>query len=379
MTPASAPGGARGPWIVGAVVVVALLVVGGVLAFGHHKTPRKSSAPPTNTSTTQLAKSGTTTSTTSAPPSTETTTTSHTAPLPTTTLAAPARSTAQPYWIISRSRLDMLLQGGMPQSLATYFFNHSTTFINQGGNGTPVTSADIAAEQAKYPLANMNLLLNSFGPNTLTGSPGIQALFSGGGSYPAGIKSVQYDPEGPADGTPTDEQTALEEGNLTYVDQAAALVHQHGLLFIFSPSVDVGMTPAQEGSASQVATAQPIGKYSTWLAQDRGAWARSSEADVYAIQSQQIEGTPEYDAFMSAAVAQVRAANASIPVITGIGINPGGAGVDTVITTLDLLEAYSSAKQIGAAGYWNNVETSGPDVPVSVYVDFFEDLYFFEH
>jgi hypothetical protein len=269
----------------------------------------------------------------------------------------------------------MLIHGGLSKALASYFFNNSKSYINQGGNGTPVTSADIAAEQAKYPQANMNLLLNSFGPNTLTGAPGVQGLFSGSGSYPAGIQSVQYDPEGPANGTPTVEQTALEAGNLTYVDQAAALVHQHGLKFIFSPSVDVGMTQAQTGTAAQTnaISAQPTGKYNTWLAQNRGAWAKTG--DIYAIQSQQIEGTPEYLGFMRSAIAQVRAVDPTVPIITGIGINPGGAGKNTAITTADLLSAYQAAQQIGAAGYWNNVEKSGPDVPVSIYVDFFQELY----
>jgi hypothetical protein len=243
----------------------------------------------------------------------------------------------------------------------------------------------------------MNLNLNSFGTNTYDNTPGFQGMFANNAALlPAGLSSVQYDPEDPANGTPTCETEVLDNtpdsscpypdpgtdpDPMYYATQAAALVHARGLKFLFTPSIDAGMTASQGGA----------NKYCSWLAQDRGEWAKTSGADIYSIQSQQIEGLyspqaptvqqcpansstdyPSYDSFSQAAVAQAKAAS-DIPIFIGIGINP--AHPATAITTQNILDAYNEGITIGAAGYWNNVENQGAGVSPSIYVDFFQDLY----
>ena len=195
--------------------------------------------------------------------------------------------------MISMAHVNALLTGGLTRALADLYFNNPKTFMNSGANGGSVsaTVGQIAMAHAAFPDASQNWLFNSFGPNELTGAPGIDGVFGPGGVYGPGttlppyLVSVSYDPEGPtSNGTPQSECDALEEGDLSDVTQAALLVHARGLKFLFTPSVDVGMSGSQ---------ARPYpNKYSTYLSQRRGAWAATPGIDVFAIQSQQAEGTP---------------------------------------------------------------------------------------
>lgn len=324
------------------MIVVLALVGGGIyLLTKSSPKPKTSTAP-----TTAPAPVSTTAPTTTAPPSTTT----------------PPVTTNQPIWLISPGHLAALEQGGMSSSLATTLFNNPNTYFNFGANGAQVTESQISAQHAKFPLATMNYLFNSFGPNAKTGAAGIQGALPQG--IPAGIGSIQYDPEGPANGTPIAEQQALEAGNLTYVTQAAALAHAHGLKFIFSPSIDVGMTKGEGGYPA---------KYATYLAQHRGAWAGVAGINIFCIQSQQAEGTPLFTSFVNSAVAQARAAAPTVAIVIGIGINPSTPA--TPITSQDLLAGQAVGRAANVAGYWNNVETNvGANVPASVYVTFFQDL-----
>lgn len=276
---------------------------------------------------------------------------------------APA-SGAVPLEMISPGHLRVLLSAGLPAAVAEYFFDRPTALLNLGANGGAVTASQVAAIHRAWPHARIGWLFNSFGTNTLTGHPGIQEAISSG-SVPAGISYIQYDPEGPGNGTPVAETAALERGDTSYVRQAAALAHSGGWQFFFTPSVHVGMTP-EEGRYPA--------RYSTWLSQHRGRWAAVPGIDMYSIQSQQAEGTPTFATFVAAALAEAHAAASRVPVDVGIGINPSDP--PTAISTADLLNAYNVAAHDGAAGYWNNVETGvGADVPPRVYVAFFEQLY----
>ena len=286
------------------------------------------------------------------------------APTTTTVAGRPAvPSSALPYLMISPGHLRALKSGGLSTTLTNYFFNSPKTILNLGANGDNATASEVSAAHRAYPNAAINLLFNSFGTNSKTGAVGIQGYLDGG-QVPSGVTYIQYDPESPGNGTPAAEAQALDQNDLTYAQQAAALVHSHNLKFIFSPSTDVGMTSGQGGT----------NRYKTWLSQDRGAWARTSHADIYCIQTQQIEGTSSFDSFTRAAVAQAKAADPSVLVFVGIGINPHDPS--TAITTTDILDAYRYSQSIGAAGFWNNVETNtGANVSSSVYADFFKDVY----
>ena len=293
---------------------------------------------------------------------------------PSTTATVP--STQQDYQIIGTAKLHSLTSlstGALPQNVANAFFNQPHTFMPDGANGDPVatTVAAIAASKAAYPLASHAWLFNSFGPNFLTNAPGILGVFGPGGPYgpgqpnPPGLAAVQYDPEGQAsNGTPQAEVDALGTGNLTYVQQAIALVHAKGLKFLFTPSADVGMTAGQGGFPN---------KYATWLSEGRGAWAAAGE-DYYSIQSQQAEGTSAWTSFVPAALAQAHTAAPQIPTLIGIGINPHDP--PTVITTQILFDAYNFGLANGAAGFWQNVEQGvNANVPPSVYVGFLNQVF----
>ena len=295
------------------------------------------------------------------------------APLATGTSTDP--STGPSFQIIGSGKLETLAEAPVPLSpvIVNYFFNQPKAFVATGANGQPVAAAvsHIAAIHAKYPLASPTWLFNSYGPNFLTNQPGILGVFGPGGAYgpgmpnPPGLSVVQYDPEGQvSNGTPQAECDALNAGDLTYVKAAIALVHAKGLRFLLSPSADVGMT----GGTGSYPT-----KYATWINQGRGAWAAAGE-DYYSIQSQQAEGTPYWASFVSQAIAQAKSAAPQVPIGVGIGINPHNP--PTVITPQILMDAHNTAMQSGAAGFWQNIELGvNANVPASVYVDFFTQLY----
>ncbi len=275
--------------------------------------------------------------------------------------------------MISMAHVNALLTGGLTRAQADLYFNNPKTFMNSGANGGSVsaTVGQIAMAHAAFPDASQNWLFNSLGPNELTGAPGIDGVFGPGGVYGPGttlppyLASVSYDPEGQSsNGTPQSECDALEQGDLSDVTQAASLVHARGLKFLFTPSVDVGMSGSQ---------ARPYpNKYSTYLSQRRGAWAATPGVDVFAIQSQQAEGTPLYGSFVASALAQAHAAAPSVPVLVGLGINPHNP--PTAISAPMLVSAFELAQADGAAGYWQNVETGNANVPPSVYSAFFDQL-----
>ena len=156
---------------------------------------------------------------------------------------------------------------------------------------------------------------------------------------------------------------------MTHIKQAAAVAHAHGLKFFLIGSVDAGMVSGERKFPK---------KYDTWLKQHRGAWAGIAGVDLFSIQSQQAEGTPSFAPFVKAAVAQARAAAPHTPIDIGIGINPHSP--PTVISAAMIREAYDIGRAAGASGFWHNIESNvNANVPLSVYADFFHQLYKEEH
>ena len=256
------------------------------------------------------------------------------------------------YWMWSPGHLKKLITAGMSRAEADFFANSRTTIFNLTVGHQD--AAHVAAVKSSYPNATIDVLFNS---------EAALATALATNSLPAGVTAVAYDPESIPE-TPAAEQSALGSGDTHFVTDAIHLAHSHGYKLFFVPSTDVGMTGSQAGFPN---------KYTTWLSEDRGTWANLGE-DLYSIQSQQAEGTSVFGSFVPAAVAQVRKSNGAIPVDVGIGINMHSP--PTCITTQNLLDAYNVSIAAGATGFWNNVESGvNCNVPVSVYVQFFDDLY----
>jgi hypothetical protein len=256
------------------------------------------------------------------------------------------------YWMFSLGHLKTLEAAGMSPTVAKSFADTPNSIFNLTVGHQ--TTAKVATIHAAYPLAQVDALFNS--------EADIAAAFAAR-TIPPGLQAIAYDPEGIA-ATPLAEQAALGAGDTSYVSRAIALAHSHGLKLYFIPSVDVGMTGGQGSYPT---------KYTTWLSEHRGRWAALGE-DLYSIQSQQAEGTPTFAGFVPTALAQAHAAAPGVPIDIGIGINPHNP--PTCITTQEIIQAYDIGRVNGAAGYWNNVETGvNCNVPTSVYVAFFKDLY----
>ena len=78
-------------------------------------------------------------------------------------------------------------------------------------------------------------------------------------------------------------------------------------------------------------------------------------SDVFEIQAQGAEATPEFVPFAAHAAAQARRANPHAVIILGLSTNPGGR----LVTTQELLASYRSARA-EVSGFWLNVPPAGP-------------------
>jgi hypothetical protein len=167
----------------------------------------------------------------------------------------------------------------------------------------------------------------------------IQAAFAAH-TIPSDVEAILYDNERWA-GTPLSEQRQP----FTYVQQAEALVHQHGLTFISTPAPDLNTT-LNPGHA---------GNYSGYLAERLATLARY--ADVFDIQAQHAGPPASYVAFAKAAIAQARAANSRAFILLGITTNRE--------TAQDLISEVTATKAI-ADGYWLNIIGGNPGVQTAL-------------
>ncbi len=96
--------------------------------------------------------------------------------------------------MISMAHINTLLTGGLTRAQADLYFNNPKTFMNSGANGRSVsaTVGQIAKAHRAFPDASQNWLFNSFGPNELTGAPGIDGVFGPGGVYGPGTTLPPY-------------------------------------------------------------------------------------------------------------------------------------------------------------------------------------------
>ncbi len=252
------------------------------------------------------------------PPSTTTTTT--TGPNP----AYPNRG--KPTWIINIGAVAVLRKAGLSESLIRYFFNNPQTYITTGGENI----------RAEFPRA---IPAESFGSYAV-----MRITFATHSLYP-GTRAILYDNEDWSRTPATESALPIQ-----YAAKAEALVHRHGLTFIFTPATDLANINAG-GAPGGVATFQ---RYLFRGLAEGGA----KVSDVFEIQAQQAEATPEFEPFTMTAAAQARAANPHAVVLAGIGTNPVGRPV----TTRELLTAYRLSRAV-VDGYWFNMPQGGSACP----------------
>lgn len=170
-------------------------------------------------------------------------------------------------------------------------------------------------------------------------------------------RAVIYDAEHWAQ-TPVDEQRSP----VTFYDRAATIAHDHGLLFIATPAMDLVNANGKAANPAQ-----------DFLSSDIDG-ATATNADVVDIQAQSLEQDPAaYRSFVTAAAAQVRAANPGATVIAGLSTNPHGRPVAPATLVSDM-----TAVANDAAGFWMNIPDLGqcatcatprPDVAVGALTD----------
>ena len=259
------------------------------------------------------------------PPASEPTTTPPTTTPPS---SAPATSGANgnPSWIVADWAIAKMQNAGLSQSLTSYFFDNPRTYL--------IVYPRDGRIDAEVPNATRVERFTSFAT--------MQSAISGGQLMP-GISAVMYDNEGWSF-TPVNEQNSP----IQYAAQAEALAHQHHLLLIFTPAVNLAnLSPASSGSHD---------KYVNYLAEDMAAGSRAS--DVFDIQSQQAEGTPQFTSFVTQAAAQARAANPNAVIMAGIGPNPSGR----TVTSGQILGAVQAIRG-EVSGFWLNMPAGTPQCP----------------
>jgi hypothetical protein len=252
---------------------------------------------------------------------------------PTTTppTSAPATSGANgnPSWIVADWAIADMQKAGLSQSLTSYFFDNPRTYlIVHPGDGRIDAGLPSAVRVERF-----------------TSFATMQSAISTGQLMP-GVSAVMYDNEAWSF-TPVNEQNSP----IQYAAQAEALAHQHHLLLIFTPAVNLAnLSPASSGSSGS------SDKYANYLAEDLAAGSRAS--DIFDIQSQQAEGTPQFTSFVTQAVGQARAANPNAVIMAGIGPNPNGRSV----TSGQILAAVQAIRG-EVSGFWLNMPAGTAQCP----------------
>ncbi len=253
-------------------------------------------------------------------------TASPSSPFPSRPQATSSTPNAQ-HWIVADWAIAMLQKAGTPISVIRHIFDNTDTYlIVHRGEGYIDSELPSAVKTDRF-----------------TSFSTMQQAFASS-SIPPGVKAIMYDNER-WNFTPSIEQ----QHPIQYAAEAEALVHKHGMTFIFAPATN--LSPIA-GSASAAGS-----KYQAFITDDLPAQS-ARVADVYEIQAQQAEGTPEFTSFVSQAVAQARAANPRALVLVGIGPNPGGRSVSASQVLADYEATRSEVN-----GYWLNVPTKGAQCP----------------
>jgi hypothetical protein len=149
---------------------------------------------------------------------------------------------------------------------------------------------------------------------------------------PPGTVAVQYQPRTPV--TPRNQLTEPAEA----YRQAGLVAHEHGLLLVGAPSLNVVKTVAPH--------LQKI-KWTSKYLQRRFAAAAARYCDVYVIQAQSLQRTPtRFSAFVRQASAQATNAHPSVEILTEIRSGSGAKA-----PTVSMLERDLSAAGPSVSGY----------------------------
>ena len=157
------------------------------------------------------------------------------------------------------------------------------------------------------------------------------------GKIPINVRGILYDNER-WPGTPVAEQ----QQPFVYVQKAAALVHQHGLLFANSPAPDLNTT--LEGN-------KQYNNYEGYIHLHLATLAKY--ADIFDIQAQRAGSVSSYVSFANAAYAQARAANETGVILLGITTADNQ-------TPQDIIDDVQQTRRM-IDGYWLNI-INGPTV-----------------
>lgn len=247
-------------------------------------------------------------------------------------------------WMLSTGALRRLEQANPPPGLLASFFNTPTTILI----GATGRSSDPVAPEARAAA------------DFTSAAALTQALRSG--RIPATVPDLVLDLEAwPL--TPQGEQ----RDPIAAARAALRAATSAGKRLIFTPGTDLlrSLTGRRlQGAALSAA-------YDRLLA---GPGAAVS--DIFEIQAQGTEGSPNAPGFTSAAIRAARAAHPGIPVLVGLSTNPSGRRV----SPQDLLALAQAALHAGASGFWLNVPQAGPACPrcgsaqPQVAISFLEDL-----
>ena len=236
------------------------------------------------------------------------------------------QSTAKPAWIVADWAIADMEKAGLPSNLVTYFFDNPGTYL--------IVHSGKAKVDAAIPKATRVERFTSYAT--------LQAAVSQGSLMP-GVSALMYDNEAWSFTPPSEQSNPMQ-----YAAQAETLAHQHHLKIIFAPAANL----AELGAAANGA----MDKYGNYLAQHLATGSRVS--DVFDIQSQQAEGTPQFASFVDQAVGQARDANPGAILMAGIGPNPGGR----TVTSTQVLDALQSVRT-QVSGFWLNLPAGTPECP----------------
>ncbi len=217
-------------------------------------------------------------------------------------------------------------KAGLSPSLVSYFFDNPGTYL--------IVHSGEAKVDAAVPRATRVERFTSYAS--------LQAAVSQGSLLP-GVSAVMYDNEAWSFTPPNEQADPMQ-----YAALAEAIAHQHHLKVILTPAANLSKLSPTANSA--------LDKYGNYLAQQLATGSRY--ADVFDIQSQQAQGTPQFATFVGQAVGQAKAANPRAIVMAGIGPNPGGRSV----TSAQILDALQSVRT-QVSGFWLNLPAGTPECP----------------
>jgi Cellulase (glycosyl hydrolase family 5) len=212
-------------------------------------------------------------------------------------------------WIVSGSGAEGFLSAS--PGAAQLLFNTPFTYVT----GTGAADTSQLGLQNAVPTA------------TFTNEASLAAAITTNQLRP-GTVAVQYAPSSPI--TPRNQLTDPSNAFL----QASLVAHQHGLLLIGAPSLNVVQATAPHLKA--------IKRTSKFL-QRRIAAAAARYSDVYVIQAQSLERTPSrFSAFVRQTAAQAVNAHASVEILTEIRSGTGAGAPTAPMLERDLSGAGSA-------------------------------------